>query len=65
MKDILIFPSLFAGWIVLNLWVLPLFGIRTCMSGACRVPQVEPLESHNSADKSVRVNQSVREQERP
>jgi hypothetical protein len=22
-------------WIVLNRWVLPWFGIRTCMSGGC------------------------------
>jgi len=36
MSDILIFSSLIAGWIVLNLWVLPLFGIETCLSGACR-----------------------------
>jgi hypothetical protein len=24
-----------ALWIVLNRWVLPWFGIRTCMSGGC------------------------------
>ena len=37
MYDILFFASLIAGWIVLNVWILPLFGIQTCMSGACRV----------------------------
>ncbi len=41
MYDILFFASLFAGWIVLNKWVLPWLGIPTCMSGACRVPHVE------------------------
>lgn len=38
MQDILITTSLLGGWIVLNLWILPWFGISTCMSGACRVP---------------------------
>ena len=38
MNDLLLFVGLIAGWIVLNVWVLPLFGIQTCMSGACRVP---------------------------
>ena len=49
MKDIVIFVAVMAGWIVLNMWVLPYFGIRTCMSGACRVPGVKPTElrSHN------------------
>ena len=41
MKDTLIFVAVMAGWIVLNMWVLPYFGIRTCMSGACRVPEVK------------------------
>jgi len=45
MNDILFFVSLVAGWIILNIWVLPWFGIQTCMSGACmsracKVPQV-------------------------
>lgn len=41
MKDTLIFVSVMAGWIVLNMWVLPYFGIRTCMSGGCPVPEVK------------------------
>ena len=44
MSDILFFASLIAGWIVLNVWILPLFGIQTCMSGACRVPRVKQGE---------------------
>ena len=41
MYDMLFFASLIVGWIVLNVWILPLLGIQTCMSGACRVPHVE------------------------
>lgn len=29
-------------WFVLNRWVLPLFGISTCMSGACGLPRTPP-----------------------
>ena len=35
MKDILIFAAILIGWIALTQWVLPWFGIQTCMSGAC------------------------------
>ncbi|RLS54649.1 MAG: hypothetical protein DWH91_11225 [Planctomycetota bacterium] len=48
MKDILIFVGIIAGWIALNMWVLPYFGIRTCMSGACRVPDVKHTPSETS-----------------
>ena len=41
MKDTLIFVAIIAGWVILNMWVLPYFGIRTCMSGGCRVPEVK------------------------
>ena len=51
MKDILIFVGIFAGWIVLNIWVLPWFGIRTCMSGGCRVPHVERNDGPDTVDK--------------
>jgi hypothetical protein len=41
------------AWIVLNRWVLPWFGVPTCMSGGCAVdvrrteaqPPVESVES--------------------
>lgn len=39
------------AWIVLNRWVLPRFGIDTCMSCSCRAdrsrpaPDAEPTES--------------------
>jgi hypothetical protein len=29
--------GVFAAWVVLSRWVLPLFGVNTCMSGACPV----------------------------
>jgi hypothetical protein len=32
-------------WIVLNRWVLPWFGIRTCMSGGCGVDSCDPCGS--------------------
>ena len=28
-----------AGYIAVMRWVLPAFGIPTCMSGACQIPQ--------------------------
>ena len=37
LKEFLFFAAFLAAWIVLNRWVLPWFGISTCMSGACAV----------------------------
>lgn len=51
MSDFLMLASLIAGWFVLNIWILPLFGIRTCLSGDCRVPrskQTEPQRTTNN-----------------
>jgi len=61
MYDILFFVGLIAGWIILNVWVLPLFGIQTCMSGACRVPNVEQDAPPNTADQAARVTKTGRE----
>ncbi len=36
-SDLLIFASFFIFWILLNRWILPWFGISTCMSGGCAV----------------------------
>ncbi len=36
MKEFLILGGILAGWIALNAWILPWFGIKTCMSGGCR-----------------------------
>jgi hypothetical protein len=38
MDDMWIYFLFFVGWIALQRWILPRFGIPTCMSGACRVP---------------------------
>lgn len=65
MYDVLLFVGLFAGWIVLNLWVLPMFGIQTCMSGACRMPRVEHAEPRNTTRNGVNRNQTIREGQRP
>jgi hypothetical protein len=65
MKDLLVFAGVIASWIVLNVWVLPLFGIRTCMSGACRVPHVKHAESSGTANNPANDSHSVREGERP
>jgi hypothetical protein len=35
MKEFLIFVGVIVFWIVLNRWVLPWFGVQTCMSGGC------------------------------
>ncbi len=61
MYDILFFASLFAGWIVLNMWVLPWFGIPTCMSGACRVPHAAQDAPLNDADHAIHVTKTGRE----
>ncbi len=64
MNDFLFFAGILAGWIVLNIWILPWFGIRTCMSGACRVPRGEQAEARISVDKAVHVNKNAREADR-
>ena len=35
MNEFLFFALFLAIWIVLNRWLLPWFGVPTCMSGAC------------------------------
>ena len=35
MRGFLVLLGTLVLWIVLNRWVLPLFGIHTCMSGDC------------------------------
>ena len=58
MYDVLMFAGVVAGWIVLNLWVLPFFGIRTCMSGACRAPEVRQVSPQNSTSTVDNVSPS-------
>jgi hypothetical protein len=52
MQEFSILLSVLAAWIVLNRWVLPRFGIQTCMSGGChtdRCPSCAPesLKQHD------------------
>ena len=61
MYDILFLVGLIASWIILNVWILPLFGIQTCMSGACRVPHVGQDAPLNTADQVARVTKTGRE----
>ncbi len=35
MNEFALFLGMIALWVVLNRWVLPRFGISTCMSGGC------------------------------
>jgi len=34
-KEFLFFAGFLVFWVVLNRWVLPWFGVATCMSGSC------------------------------
>jgi len=34
-RETLFVLALLVGWLVLNRWVLPWFGVPTCMSGGC------------------------------
>lgn len=52
MSDLLLLTSLFAGWIVLNVWVLPLFGIPTCLGGACSRVATPPPVTRDPANKA-------------
>jgi hypothetical protein len=36
-REYLFVLAFLAVWFVLNRWVLPLFGVPTCMSGSCGV----------------------------
>ncbi len=55
MKEFLIFLGVMMLWIVLNRWVLPWFGVPTCMSGGCAARNASSCrtESMNQADKEV------------
>lgn len=54
MKDVLFFAAILIGWIALNRWILPMFGIQTCMSGTCaqvsRHPEISTREPAAKAD---------------
>jgi hypothetical protein len=54
MRDFAIVLGLFVLWIALNRWVLPWFGVQTCMSGGCATGccpshDVEPWQQGDKA----------------
>ena len=34
-KSVALFTGVLVAWIALNRWILPRFGVPTCMSGCC------------------------------
>jgi len=48
MNDLVVLFLVLSAWIVLNRWVLPWFGIPTCMGGAC---QARPRMSNQGEQK--------------
>jgi hypothetical protein len=42
-KEIGLVLLFLAAWIVLNRWVLPWFGVPTCMSGRCQIDRRPPV----------------------
>jgi len=71
MKEFSIMLGVLLLWIALNRWILPWFGIQTCMSGACSTnysssqtvpsccsPQADQLGNHD--DKDVLTPEGVR-----
>jgi len=42
MKEFIVPIAILVAWIALNVWILPMFGIRTCMSGSCGTKQSPP-----------------------
>jgi hypothetical protein len=52
MKEFLTLLAIIMLWIALNRWVLPWFGIQTCMSGGCGVGRCPACGSAPS-DKDV------------
>lgn len=68
MTDLWILLSVLALWFVLNLWVLPRLGMKTCLSGLCghdsdscsQVPQTvnvnHPGSESTEADSASRLS---------
>ncbi len=52
MRDAFVIAGLFVAWIVLFRWILPRFGVETCMSGACaRQPSADKLSPEREVHK--------------
>lgn len=37
-----------ALWLALQLWILPALGVRTCLSGGCRIEPEKPEKTERS-----------------
>jgi hypothetical protein len=55
MREFSIMFGVLALWIVLNRWVLPWFGIHTCMSGGCAMQRRSECgcEPRHSSDRNI------------
>ncbi len=55
MQDFLLALGVVLLWIALNRWILPRFGIRTCMSGGCSLDcaSTPTGQTQKQADKDV------------
>gem|GEM_PF-1549445 len=42
MKEFNVPIAILVAWIALNVWILPMLGFRTCMSGSCGTKQSPP-----------------------
>ncbi len=56
MKGFMLLAGAVVLWIVLNRWVLPWFGIHTCMSGGCTT-ECCPTWNHTDKDGLEQGNQ--------
>ncbi|GIX01532.1 MAG: hypothetical protein KatS3mg112_0469 [Thermogutta sp.] len=60
-RDALIILLFLGLWIVLNKWVLPWFGIPTCMSGGCCGPSscaIQPRTKENPPETSEATDET-------
>lgn len=61
MTDIMILLAVLAAWFILNIWVLPRFGMNTCLSGFCNIDsQIKARAQKNgmkSDSESVQSNE--------
>lgn len=57
-KELVILVGFLAGWFALNRWVLPWFGVSTCLSGSCAVSarpaETEPVPKGSEQGGDVR-----------
>jgi hypothetical protein len=62
MKEWLILLGVVVLWIALNRWILPWFGIPTCMSGGCAADRCRPHVSNQQNSDNMDVLPSKRNQ---